>query len=313
MKVIETNISELPSAHDSVFSSKEWASFYLEGTKAYHILNSNNERVGSFLLYHKAKAGQSMTITPPFSPHIGLQYGLHAEKESTRISERKKIHEAICDFLKMRNDRLIEISMAPTETDIQVYQWKGFDIRPRYTYHIDLTKTKEALLSEMTAGRRKNIVKAEKDGLKTVITEDLDLFKSMLRPTLSKSKGTYNEVILDRLLSSDQLREHRDLWICYDGDDPQTCALIVHDANAAYYLLGARKEGQLHQGAQALILYSAMLEAKGRGCVVFDLEGSMILEVERFFRGFGGKKISYYEIQKSSLFTKFLKWVKGRS
>ena len=41
--------------------------------------------------------------------------------------------------------------------------------------------------------------------------------------------------------------------------------------------------------------------AKGKGLKAFDFEGSMLPEVEKFFRGFGGDLIPYYTINKAFL------------
>jgi hypothetical protein len=46
-------------------------------------------------------------------------------------------------------------------------------------------------------------------------------------------------------------------------------------------------------------MWKSILHARQLGLRTFDFEGSMIPEVERYFREFGGKLIPYYEISKA--------------
>lgn len=312
MKLTRIHSDTMPSVHEGspLFASKEWLSFYPYGIQSFEVLNKNEERIGSFSYFSKKKAGMTYMISPPLAPHIGLIYTMSAEKQAKRISENKKLHELIAEHLKDEDAQLIELAFPESEKDMQVYQWSDFEIRPRYTYHLDLNKESADLLADMTAERRKNILKAQKDGLRCEKTEDIDLFKSTLQNTLDKAKGGYDEVILDALLRSEELAGSRELWCSYDGDTVLSCALIMRDSDRAYYLLGGNSGKGDHQGAQAFTLWTAMESARSAGCSVFDLEGSMIPAVERFFRGFGGEMVGYFQIEKKSSLGKVAQMIK---
>ena len=48
-------------------------------------------------------------------------------------------------------------------------------------------------------------------------------------------------------------------------------------------------------------MWEAIKFAKKLGIKYFDFEGSMVPQIERYFRGFGGKLTPYYRINKAKL------------
>ena len=72
---------------------------------------------------------------------------------------------------------------------------------------------------------------------------------------------------------------------------------IVWDNKRSYYLLGGYDFKKSHHGAQALAVWESIKFTKERlGLNEFDFEGSMIPQVERFFRKFGGRLIPCYSV-----------------
>jgi hypothetical protein len=52
-----------------------------------------------------------------------------------------------------------------------------------------------------------------------------------------------------------------------------------------------------------------MLDAKDRGQRIFDLEGSMIPSVERYYRGFGGEMMTFFQVRTADALGRLaLKW-----
>ena len=48
-------------------------------------------------------------------------------------------------------------------------------------------------------------------------------------------------------------------------------------------------------------MWQSILHAKKLGIEVFDFEGSMLVEVEKYFREFGGELVPYYTVNKAGL------------
>jgi hypothetical protein len=57
----------------------------------------------------------------------------------------------------------------------------------------------------------------------------------------------------------------------------------------------------MHRGAGVSCLEHCILYAKRLGLEVFDFEGSMMPEVESYFRSFGPRMVPYYTINKGRL------------
>jgi len=312
LSIQEIDRNQLPSVTTgvSLFVSKEWAGAYGKGLKAHALTSASGEVMGHFLLFVGSKMGQSYVITPPLAPHIGLTYTVKSEKAVGRLGETKQVHRAIAEYMTALDPGLNECSMPISEQDIQPYQWANYMIRPRYTYHLDLRESNEELLAAMTSERRKNIRKGEQLGLRVERCHDVDEFIKGMQHTFSRADADYNEGIVEQILKYEPLAEHRDLWMGYDNDECCCCALVVRDNDQAYYLVGARDPESKLEGAQAFLLWSALQYAREQGCTIFDLEGSMIADIERFFRGFGGDLKIFYEVRKYGLAGKLWKALK---
>ena len=195
----------------------------------------------------------------------------------------------------------IEITLSTDESDSQPYTWDGFDVKPRHTYLMGLSDSKEDLLNAMSPERRKNIRKAEKDGLQVIRTEDVKQFRSILDHTIKRQEIALDTRILDALLRSSQLANNRTLYICRDEGCDIAASLVVWDSHRTYYLIGA---GTLN-------IWTAILDAKARANAVFDFEGSMIPQVERYFRGFGGELHTFFAISRHKALGRLIKRFKG--
>jgi len=73
----------------------------------------------------------------------------------------------------------------------------------------------------------------------------------------------------------------------------------VWDDRRAWYLGGGGDPGLRSSGAGSLLMWELIKEsAKHVGC--FDFEGSMLPGVERYFRNFGGRRETYFEVSRAS-------------
>lgn len=312
MDIRSISIEELPSLKDGarLFSSREWASLYPRGLQAFAMIDAKGRRQASFTVFVKEKWGMSYCITPPFAPHIGLDYTLTAEKTVGQQSQSKDIHKQLADWVKGRSDILLELALSTDEVDSQPYTWSGLDVKPRHTYLIDLSQTAEDIMAGMSPERRKNIKKAQGDGLMVERVGDVPRFKKLIMKTLDRQGLKVDMDIFDSLLAHAALAEYRGLYVCSKDGVDMAASLLVWDAHRAYYLIGAYDPEHAHEGAGTLNLWQAIQDAKGRGNAIFDFEGSMIPEVERYFRGFGGELHTYFEVRRASRLGRLLKAIK---
>lgn len=81
----------------------------------------------------------------------------------------------------------------------------------------------------------------------------------------------------------------------YVQGQPVAAVLIAMDNNKAY-LLATGKDQIAPPGSVALLIWNCILEAKKQGKKKFDFEGSMMQNIESFFRSFGGEQTSYHRV-----------------
>jgi hypothetical protein len=302
MEIHPTSLEMLPSIHDgaTLFGTMEWAGIYEGRVEAFKITGKADLTIGTFLLFRKSKMGLRYCITPPFAPHIGLMGYSESQKVESQQSFWKGLHQTLAEFLRKQNDALLDICLSTSHTDSQPYTWTGFQVKPRHTYLIDLSKSQDELMSSMSPERRKNIRKGKDDGLRVEVCADKERFRKILLLTIERQGIRLDNEIMNALLNSQLLIDHRTMYICVKEGEDIAGGIVVWDQKRSYYLMGGYDPEIAHEGGGASILWQAMLDAKERGNTIFDFEGSMIPEIERFFRGFGGKIHTFFSIEKKS-------------
>ncbi|HOK80319.1 MAG TPA: GNAT family N-acetyltransferase, partial [bacterium] len=97
----------------------------------------------------------------------------------------------------------------------------------------------------------------------------------------------------------------------FKGAKAISAMLCIHNNSYAHYLLGGYDESSKHRGAGVLSMWEGIIYAKSLGLKYFDFEGSMVPEIEKYFRGFGGVLTPYFRVNKAKLpleiFLKFYK------
>ena len=223
----------------------------------------------------------------------------------------KKTLSLITDFIEKLPYSIVSISLNKNIIDMQPFIWEKFKVVPGYTYLLDLSVSIEDIRKRMSNERRKNINKGQKDGLLTKKVYDFKIIKTLVLKTFSRQDNKINEFYLNKILFKFANNNNSFAFATYQNDEPIACSFCIHDSNTAYYLLGGHDSENKHHGAGALSMWEAIKYAKDSGLKYFDFEGSMIPQIEKYFRGFGGQLTPYYRINKAKLpveiFLKFFK------
>ncbi len=292
---------ELALRHGTVFNSIAWIRIYDTGLKLYGIYNDNTELVGAFFLYTSSKWGMKYAITPPFTPHIGLFFENRAQNKSNQITYSKNIYDALSQFIAAQNYALLVAALPFKHTDTQVFFWNKFKVIPNYTYRLNLLVTKEELLGNFTSEKRKSLKKAEKDGLRVEKTVDLEIVKTLILKTFSRKEKALNIKLLDKILFEFSNQENSFAFVAYENNVAIATTFCIYDSTTAYYLFGGYDAEKKHHGAGVSTQWACICHAQLIGLEVYDFEGSMLPEVEKYFRDFGGDLIPYYTVNKAWL------------
>jgi hypothetical protein len=291
----------LAREHGTVFDSLAWTDLYLDHATRYGVFQDNGDLIGGFCLYRQSRFGSTVLRNSPFTPHCGPFFLTRARNPVALLEERRGVIEAMAKFLDEEAPAIVLLALAPVIRDALPFYWAQFKVVPNYTYELDLSVSLDQIRMNMSAGRRNDVSKARRDGLTVRLTRENGVVRDLVLATFSRQVKKVSEAHLSAILFRFSNERNSYAFTTYRGDCAIATSFVVHDARTAYYLLGGYRADEKHHGAGALALFEAIAHAKAIGLRTFDFEGSVIPQIERHFRGFGGTLVPYYTVNKAWL------------
>ncbi len=269
-----------------IYAWPEWVSSYGSSIRFFLIKNEKDTVLGGWVAFEKKKWGLKMLITPPFASHCGL-FLVHSKDSVFGVqSDKKKVLEAMCTFLQASSYHYIKLDLPVSFDDIQPAIWKGMSYSVKYTYRLDLKRSKEDLWNNLHPNIRRKIEQTHEDGDYAVshIKEDRNRVRDLFTAALKRTGGKWDDELLGSILSSEALQ----FSTLYLQKDLVAAALHAGNGTTAFYLFGSNDREKSGTKGGARVIWESILLAKEQGYQVYDFEGSMIEGVEYFFRSFGG-------------------------
>lgn len=224
-----------------------------------------------------------------------------AERLLPQIVELAKREKAV--FVRLSPMQEIKTKSGETErrrSPLFALRSVKHDHHPQTTLVLDLSLTEDQLLAQMKPKGRYNIKVAEKNGVTIRQNQGVDAFYELLKKTterdgFSHHPKTYYEKMLQALGPNAEL-----LMAGKDGRAVAGGVFVYLDQAATYYY-GASDHEYRSLMAPYLVQWTAVLEAKRRGCKTYDFlgiapegaKGHPWAGVTDFKRKFGGKVVSY--------------------
>ncbi len=290
----------LALAQGTLFQSPAWLDLFDDRLQRYVIRDRGDALRGGFCLYRERRLGATFVRNPPFTPHCGPFLAVRSSNPVARVEERRRSLTAMAEHLDGLRCPLLSIRLDPRVDDLLPFMWRRFRVAPAYTYLLDLARPLDAIKQGMSPARRNDIAKATRDGVEVVPVTELGLVRPLIVATFERKAKDAREEVLDRILGFVG-KGHGFALASMRRGKAIACCVIVHDNRSAYYLLGGYDPADRHHGAGALALFEAIGRAREMGLTVFDFEGSVIPEVEKFFCGFGGRLSPYFSVSKAWL------------
>ncbi|MCA0429281.1 MAG: GNAT family N-acetyltransferase [Bacteroidetes bacterium] len=305
--------SSLNNENCSVFNTLDWVSIYNENINFVGIFQDEQKLIGSFYYYKIKKFGINFIKLPPYSPNCGLRILVQANNESIINGFLKESIKLISEYFNSLNSSLTILAFPTSVIDMQPFIWNKFKVIPNYTYQLDLNKTIEELNQNFDPKNRNSIKKAIKSDLIIEINKQsknnlFDYFKNCL----TEAGANVYETELKALFLNFANDKNSFSIEAYSNNVLIGAVFCAYDSKTCYYLFGGTNKNSEIQGINNLLILKAIENAKHLGCSVFDFEGSMLVGVEKFFRGFGGKLIPYYTVNKGNLAIEIILKLKKR-
>jgi len=180
---------------------------------------------------------------------------------------------------------------------------------PSKTIKINLSKTKEQLLSSMHYKTRYNIRKAQRSDLKIVTEKHIVKFADFWQKCALQQRGMYLSQKTEIVQIYNAFGKDAKIITVQKNKNIASGILMICAAKTAYYMYAASTPEGKKEFAPTLNVWSALQRAKRLKCKSFDFEGiydkrfpiNSWIGFTRFKRSFGGKEVSH-----PGTFSKFL-------
>jgi len=170
----------------------------------------------------------------------------------------------------------------------------GVFVQPRRTLLVDLTKPAEELLGAMRKKTRQYIHKAEREGVITEETRDVDRFLAVLTKVAKRDRfAVHDRPYFLAILAA--FGEAAHLTISRVGDEDDGALLAVQLGDRAWELYGGWSGAHGESRPFYLLKWRSLLGMKQRGAARYDMwglsehEGDELAGIENFKVGFGGE------------------------
>jgi hypothetical protein len=284
-------------AQPDFFCSDLWSSCYDDRFRIFFILDEKKNIVGKFAAFEGGKKNLKTLITAPFSPHIGLCVAETKNNPVKIQTFHKQIAQAIASFLLESKYVYYKLDFPCGWTDMQPLLWQKLNPVVRYTYRLDLTHPVEHIESNLDSSRRNKINKARREEL--VISHEPNAHNAMhmIRENLKGKPVALHEKIMRKILDLLSSRDAGFYTTVKQQDTDLAMTICCHNGETSYNLFSAINRKIGNNAAGSLCLFESILLAKKSGQKIFDFEGSVVPEIEEYFRTFGGELTPYYSVQ----------------
>lgn len=293
--------SKVASEVGTIFNTTDWLDIFGNKLQLFGIFEGE-QLIGGFSLCREQRLGLMIYRNPPFTPCTGPFLKIESKNLVSIMNKQKEAINLIAKTIDRLPCSIVSISLNRDVVDTQPFIWKKFKVSPAYTYILNLEKSLEDIQKEMSSKRRHDINKAVRDGLIVQKTKNFHIINDLVQKTfLRQDKKLKESYYLNKILFGFANDKNSFAFITMKNKKSIAGAFCVHDKNTAYYLLGGYDSESRHHGAGALALWEAIKHSQALGLKYFDFEGSMVPQIEKYFRGFGGRLTPYYRVNKAKL------------
>lgn len=280
-----------------LFCSDLWSSCYDNRFRIFFIIDEKKNIVGKFAAFEGGRKRLKTLITPPFSPHIGLSVAGSKNNPVKIQTFHKQIAGAIASFLQDSKYVYFKLDFPSGWTDMQPLVWQKLNPVVRYTYRLDLNRSTEEIESCLDSSRRNKINKARREGLIISHEPKENEAMHMIRENLKGKPVVLHEEIMKKILSLLSSQDAGFYTLVRSNETDLATTICCNNGKTSYNLFSAINRNIGNNAAGSLCLFESILFAKKLGQQIFDFEGSVVPEIEEYFRSFGGELTPYYSVQ----------------
>jgi hypothetical protein len=251
-------------------------------------------------IYQERRGLFDVITLPPLTHRLGPWLDLgDATKSARRYELEKDLTVALLEQLPPHD--ILQINCHSGITNALPFVWAGFEEMARYTYVIDLAQSE----TELWDALRENIRRETRKARKQLTVETIDDVAACIRligKTYARqgNPNPFDSPAMHCLDAACAERNRREMLVARDESGAIHAAIyLVWDETTTYYLAGGADPELRTSGAHSLLMWEALVRSRARS-TEFDMTGSMVESIERFFRAFGGQQRIYFSLNKMS-------------
>ena len=290
-------------AYVPVFSQPWWldAAVGSENWDVY-VVENNGTLCAAMPYYHTVKNGFTMITKAPNTQNNGIIFSYPAgQKIEARLSFQKKCIDEICDYIESLGLAKYEQQFHYSFDNWLPFFWRYYSQIVRYTYVIDTCRSIEDIVSGYASKLRNEIRKAQKTLSVKEDTLTADEFYNINRMSFMRQgiDAPYSLEYVRSIFSAGYKNNACKVMAAYDvNNNVYSVAFLVWDDCSVYYLLNGTNPEYKDSQANDLLIHEGIKFAKSKN-LLFDFEGSVIPQINRAFRQFGGEAKPYFRIYKT--------------
>ena len=303
MPVSQSDTPEVASARPTsycIFQESWWLDAVAPGAWRDITVTSGGVVRARWPIYQERRGLFDVITLPPLTHRLGPWLDLgDATKTARRYELEKDLTGALLEQLPPHD--ILQVNCHSGITNMLPFVWAGFEESARYTYVVDVTQSETALWDALRENIRRESRKARKQ-LQVETIDDVNECIRLIGKTYARqgNPNPFDSPAMRRLDAAAAERGRRGMLVARDERGQIHAAVyLVWDAKTTYYLAGGADPELRTSGAHSLLIWEALVRSRARS-TEFDLTGSMVESIERFFRAFGGQQRIYFSLNKMS-------------
>lgn len=292
-----------------IFSKNWWLDAVCQNESWDVVLVEKNNKIISSMPYLISKRRMFLILgMPRLTQKLGpyIKYPLE-QKLSSRLDFEKKVMKELISKLP-RFDMFLQ-NFNYNLTNWLPFYWSGFQQTTRYTYVLDDLKDLDIVVENFSKKNRQLFVRGV-DNIRIVDDLGVDEFYRVCNLTFKRQnmKIPYSLDLVKSIFKVCKDRNSGKPFFAVDDENRiHSVSFVVWDSISMYSIIGGGDPLLRNSGAKQMIFFEAIKLAKEKE-IKFDFEGSMIENIEHFYRAFGAKQMQYFSVSKTD--SKIIKLVR---
>ena len=268
------------------------------------------EPVGVLPVFELSKGPIRTAFSPP--PKLSIPYmgpamlNYRKLKQGKREKRNRRFVDGCVDWIEETlNARYIRIVTTDKYQDVRPFSWSGFDVTPKYTYHVSLSNNVETIKDGFSSSFRRYLQSDSNQSIKINEGGDqsIEFIVSHLRERYQeqdKSLGIDSGYVksLNKNLPSEYVRP----YLGHLDDEPVGGIIALADENTIYFSYGGARP-KADAPINENVHWQIIKDGVSSDYAYYDLVGANTPSICKYKSKLNPEMAMYFEIEKGDMVT----------